>query len=69
MKAINYRQGLQVINDQIKKSELFDRSLFATRQLAKRQCTWMKKWEGLKYFDLHEMDIASDLLKKHLNLL
>ena len=69
MKAINYRQGLQVINDQIKKSELFDRSLYATRQLAKRQCTWMKKWEGLKCFDLHAMDIASDQLKKHLNLL
>ena len=69
MKAINYRQGLQVINDQIKKSELFDRSLFATRQLAKRQCTWMKKWEGLKCFDLHAMDIASDQLKKQLNLL
>ena len=68
MKAINYRQGLQVINDQIKKSELFDRSLYATRQLAKRQCTWMKKWEGLKCFDLHAMDIASDQLKKHLNL-
>ena len=69
MKAINYRQGLQVINDQIKKSELFDRSLYATRQLAKRQCTWMKKWEGLKCFDLDAMDIASDQLKKHLNLL
>ena len=68
MKAINYRQGLQVINDQIKKSELFDRSLYATRQLAKRQCTWMKKWEGLKCFDLHAMDMASDQLKKHLNL-
>ena len=69
MKAINYRQGLQVINDQIKKSELFDRSLYATRQLAKRQCTWMKKWEGLKCFDLHAMDIAFDQLKKQLNLL
>ena len=69
MKAVNYRQGLQVINGQIKKSELFDRSLFATRQLAKRQCTWMKKWEDLQCFDLHGMDIASDQLKKQLNLL
>ena len=69
MKAINYRQGLQVINGQIKKSELFDRSLYATRQLAKRQCTWMKKWEDLQCFDLDEMDMAYDELKKHLNLL
>ena len=69
MKAINYRQGLQVINGQIKKSELFDRSLYATRQLAKRQCTWMKKWEGLQCYDLNAIDIASDKLKKQLNLL
>ena len=68
MKAINYRQGLQVINGQIQKSELFDRSLYATRQLAKRQCTWMKKWEGLQCYDLNEMEIASEHLKKQLNL-
>ena len=29
----------------------------------------MKKWEGLKCFDLHAMDIAFDQLKKQLNLL
>ena len=69
MKAINYRQGLQVINGQIKKSELFERSLYATRQLAKRQCTWMKKWEGLQCFDLGARDMAYDELKKQLNLL
>ena len=69
MKAINYRQGMQVINGEIKKSELFDRSLYATRQLAKRQCTWMKKWEDLQCFDLDAMDMAYDELKKHLNLL
>ena len=69
MKAINYRQGLQVINGQIKKSELFERSLYATRQLAKRQCTWMKKWEGLQCFDLCARDMAYDELKKQLNLL
>ena len=69
MKAINYRHGLQVMKGQIKKSELFERSLYATRQLAKRQCTWMKKWEGLQCFDLNAMDIASDKLKKQLNLL
>ena len=67
MKAINYRQGLQVINGQIKKSELFNRSLFATRQLAKRQCTWMKKWEGLQCYDLDEIEIASDQLRRILS--
>ena len=69
MKAINYRQGLQVINGVLKKSELYEKSLFATRQFAKRQCTWMKGWENLAYFDLHQIGVATDELKKQLNLL
>tara|TARA_B100000686_G_scaffold308221_1_gene349013 strand:- start:504 stop:1427 length:924 start_codon:yes stop_codon:yes gene_type:complete len=69
MKAINYRQGLQVINGMLKKSELYEKSLFATRQFAKRQCTWMKGWENLAYFDLHQIGVATDELKKQLNLL
>jgi tRNA dimethylallyltransferase len=69
MKAINYRQGLQVINGELKRSELFKRSLFATRQFAKRQCTWMRGWENLVNFDLHQMEVATEQLKKQLNLL
>tara|TARA_B100000287_G_scaffold431299_1_gene488294 strand:+ start:2237 stop:3160 length:924 start_codon:yes stop_codon:yes gene_type:complete len=69
MKAINYRQGLQVINGQLNKSELYEKSLFATRQFAKRQCTWMRGWENLAYFDLHHLEVATEELKKQLNLL
>ena len=69
MKAVNYRQGLQVLNGQIQRSELFEKSFNATRQLAKRQITWMKKWEDLKCFDLYAMEVATDQLKKQLNLL
>lgn len=69
MKAINYRQGLQVLEGKIEKSELFEKSLYATRQFAKRQCTWMRGWENLTYFDLHQEEEATEQLKKHLNLL
>jgi len=68
MKAVNYRQALQVLNGQIKESDLFEKSLFATRQLAKRQCTWMRSWKNLKSFDLVDRNKASKHLKKHLNL-
>ena len=47
MKAINYRQGLQVVEGKLEQSKLFEKSLFATRQFAKRQCTWMRGWENL----------------------
>ena len=69
MKAINYKQGLDVIEGKIEKSELFEKSLFATRQFAKRQCTWMRGWENLISFDLHQRDEATEELKKQLNLL
>ena len=69
MKAINYRQGLQVINGQLKKSELFEKSLFATRQLAKRQCTWMRGWENLTCFDLLDLELGTEKLKNQLNFL
>ena len=54
MKAINYRQGLQLVERKLEQSKLFEKSLFATRQFAKRQCTWMRGWENLIYFDLHQ---------------
>ena len=69
MKAINYRQGLQVLEGKLEKSELFEKSLYATRQFAKRQCTWMRGWENLTYFDIHQEEEATEQLKKHLNLL
>ena len=69
MKAINYRQGLQVLEGKLEKSELFEKSLYATRQFAKRQCTWMRGWDNLTYFDLHQEEEATEQLKKHLNLL
>tara|TARA_B100000530_G_scaffold146219_1_gene91595 strand:+ start:1396 stop:2349 length:954 start_codon:yes stop_codon:yes gene_type:complete len=69
MKAINYRQGLQVVEGKLEKSKLFEKSLFATRQFAKRQCTWMRGWENLIYFDLHQGEEAAKQLKKQLNLL
>ena len=69
MKAINYRQGLNVIEGKLERSQLFEKSLFATRQFAKRQCTWMRGWENLRNFDLHKWGDATDELKKQLNLL
>ena len=68
MKAVNYRQAQQVLNGELQESELFERSLYATRQLAKRQCTWLRGWQGLKTYNLDELNQASEELEKQLNL-
>ena len=65
MKAVNYRQAFQVINGELSADDLFERSLYATRQLAKRQFTWsrghMKSWEMVYSPDIN------DLVKKTIN--
>ena len=68
MKAINYRQALQVLNGKLKVENLFKKSLYATRQLAKRQFTWMRGWKNLNHFDLNDLDMATIQLKNQLNL-
>ena len=67
MKAVNYRQALQVINGELEANDLFERSLYATRQLAKRQCTWLRGWENLHAFDIDEFNQATKHLKNALN--
>ena len=67
MKAVNYRQALMVINGELSQDDLFEKSLYATRQLAKRQCTWIRGWENLHTFNIDEFDQATKHLKKQLN--
>ena len=44
MKSIGYRHTIEYLNNNLKKEDLIDKCIFATRQLAKRQFTWMKKF-------------------------
>ena len=42
MRSVGYRQFWQYLDDQYSLEEAIDRALFATRQLAKRQITWLR---------------------------
>ena len=42
MRCVGYRQAWQVLEGSLPASELRDRGVFATRQLAKRQITWLR---------------------------
>ena len=50
-KSVNYKQAISLIKEEYDEEEFFDRALFATRQLAKRQITWMRSWNNLDVFD------------------
>ena len=42
MRAVGYRQAWQALDGTLPRAELADRGIYATRQLAKRQITWLK---------------------------
>lgn len=46
MRCVGYRQVLDVLEGRAPEAEMFDRALFATRQLAKRQVTWLRGFTG-----------------------
>jgi tRNA dimethylallyltransferase len=46
MRCVGYRQVLDALDGRTPKAEMMERALFATRQLAKRQITWLRGFAG-----------------------
>ena len=59
IRAVGYRQLWQYLDGECSLEEAVARAIAATRQLAKRQLTWLRKWPGLHW--LHT-DAAGNLL-------
>jgi tRNA dimethylallyltransferase len=51
MRCVGYRQVWEFLEGQLPQKELYERGLFATRQLAKRQLTWLRSMEYLTRID------------------
>ena len=49
MRAVGYRQLWQHLDGQLSLDEAVANGIAATRQLAKRQLTWLRKWPGLSW--------------------
>ena len=67
-RSINYKQIFDYLESKDDFGTFKSKALYATRQLAKRQITWMRSWQDLNFFDLHEQEAASELIKKDLKL-
>lgn len=59
MRCVGYRQAYQYLDREINANELRDKGIASTRQLAKRQLTWLR---GMKSDALQEFDCLSDNL-------
>ncbi|CAC9970288.1 tRNA dimethylallyltransferase (EC 2.5.1.75), partial [uncultured Gammaproteobacteria bacterium] len=42
IRCVGYRQAWQYLNGEINKTEMIEKAIIATRQLCKRQSTWLK---------------------------
>ena len=51
MRCVGYRQAWHYLDGDIDRQQLIDQGIAATRQLAKRQLTWLRGMEGLVEVD------------------
>lgn len=51
LRAVGYRQAWEHLDGVLPATVFRDRAIFATRQLAKRQLTWLRSDPGLLWFD------------------
>lgn len=64
IRCVGYRQMWQYLAGTLSHDEMIFRGIVATRQLAKRQLTWLKGWENLHWLDT----FSKDNLAKIVNL-
>jgi tRNA dimethylallyltransferase len=62
MRCVGYRQAWSYLEGEYGREALRDRGIFATRQLAKRQLTWLRAWAGLQAFDCLDAQLAPKVL-------
>lgn len=63
MRAVGYRQVWRYLDGEYAAHEMIERGVIATRQLAKRQMTWLRGWEGVHWLDTTACDNLPRALK------
>jgi tRNA dimethylallyltransferase len=63
MRCVGYRQALQHLNGDLTREDLVSQGVAATRQLAKRQLTWLRSMQDVTLFDCLAEDVAARVLE------
>ena len=58
LRSVGYQQVCQYLNKELDYSKMRERIIFATRQFAKRQLTWLRNTPGIVWFDAADRDIS-----------
>jgi tRNA dimethylallyltransferase len=60
MRCVGYRQVWEFLEGNFDRGALREKGIAATRQLAKRQLTWLRSWPEIEAFDC----LADDLVAR-----
>ncbi len=63
MRCVGYRQVLEYLRGEYDADELLNRGIYATRQLAKRQLTWLRGMENVVQIDCLNPDVHEIVLR------
>lgn len=59
LRTVGYRQMWQHAAGELSWEDAHAAALAATRQLAKRQLTWLRRWQSLQCFDMMQEDLTA----------
>ena len=63
MRCVGYRQVWQYLDGDLSYEQMIERGIIATRQLAKRQLTWLRSWDSLQDLPKSTEDALQLILK------
>jgi len=64
IRAVGYRQAWAYLDGDYAYEEMIERGIIATRQLAKRQFTWLRSWKDVEWLDSLSTQTLNQSLKK-----
>ena len=64
MRCVGYRQVWEMLEGQLSRRDLLDRGIFATRQLAKRQLTWLRSMPAIERYDPLEAECTASVMQR-----
>lgn len=62
IRSVGYRQAWSWLDGELSYDEMVERVIITTRQLAKRQLTWLRSWPDIHWLDTLSNDLPGDAL-------
>lgn len=69
MRCVGYRQVLEYLQGDYDYSTMRDKGIAATRQLAKRQLTWLRHWDDVLRYDSQSTTFSDEIMAKSREIL